>query len=164
MNLRTKAAATAVTSVLALGMTVAGPVSTAQAKGTGSFYLVNKATGTCLKGNGFNRNLTLGDCRASMAFQWKTHAPGKYASRSIGTLPGAVCMAANPKGGLVSLRSCKDGKGTAGWRIPALRDGARTTIQNPACGYLQSVGDKVAKCGKLTTDRNAITWVVKYAL
>lgn len=165
MNHRSKYIAGAMTSVLALGMAVAGPAATAQAEPGGRFYIVNKATGTCLKGNGLNKDLTLGKCSNTNAFHWNNYGGSKYVNYSTGTVPyGVACLAANAKGGPVSLRQCNAGSGVGGWQLASLNNGAQTPIANTKCGYLQAFNDKVAKCGARPANANAMTWVIKYSL
>ncbi|WP_228979875.1 hypothetical protein [Streptomyces sp. DH12] len=160
-----KVIAGAVTSALALGVVLAGPATTAQAEPGGRFYIVNKATGTCLKGNGVNKDLSLGRCSNTEAFHWNNYGQAKYVNYSTGTVPfGVACLAANGKNGPVSLRECSTGKGVGGWQLASLNNGAQTPIANSKCGYLQAFNDKVAKCGARPANQNASTWIIKYSL
>ncbi|MEU3818455.1 hypothetical protein AB0E74_02425 [Streptomyces sp. NPDC030392] len=166
MNLKVKSVAGAVTSVMALGLVVAGPASTAQAEAGGRFYIVNKATGTCLKGNGNNKDVTLGKCAKADAFHWNTYGPGRYVNYSTGTVEfgGTICISSNGKNKPVSLRVCKTGIGTGAWRLASLKNGAHTPFANSKCGYLQAINDKVTRCGARPANKNAMTWVIKYTL
>ncbi|MEU3633680.1 hypothetical protein [Streptomyces fradiae] len=166
MNRRTKTVAGAVTSAMALGMVVAGPATTAQAETGGRFYIVNKATGTCLKGNGNNKDVTLGKCAKANAFHWNTYGPGAYVNYSTGTVEygGTICITSNGKERPVSLRTCKVGVGSGAWQLASLKNGAHTPIANSKCGYLKAFNDKVVRCGKRPANQNAGTWVIKYTL
>ncbi|MGX1492368.1 hypothetical protein RKD41_004627 [Streptomyces tendae] len=153
------------TSALAVGVSITGPASTAQAEEGGRWYLVNQQNGKCIQGHGRDKSLTLGTCKKKNAFQWNNYGSNHYVnfSESPGGQWGVLCLAQKGRDKAVSLKPCTD-TSTGGWMLASLNNGAKTPLTNAKCGALQAVSTTKMKCGKRPADRKKMTWVIKYSL
>ncbi|MEW2269698.1 hypothetical protein GTY41_41565 [Streptomyces sp. SID685] len=147
-------------AVLALAFAIVGPASSAQAAGTGFFYIVNKDTGKCLEWNGYNKPITQETCKKTQ-YQWWNQSAAKLCNYvSIG---GDYCLGDAGREKPVYGRSSAKAKQLF---YSSLRPKAQTTIGAVDCGYFKVVKGKVL-CGarilvKGKTYSPKMMWIIKY--